>query len=78
MSCPGCQTGHAYSRCGWTKEAYVRKEWDGRTLNLFKSLRRDMDALALWTISLTWISHFKVEENVTPSTLKEEIEISGG
>jgi len=30
------------------------------TLNLFKRLRRDMDAIALWTISLTWIPHFKL------------------
>ena len=36
-----------------------------------------MDALALWTISLTWISHFKLEEIVTPSNLKEDTEISG-
>ena len=48
------------------------------TLNLFKSLRRDMDILAFWIISLMWISHFKLEEIVTQSNLKEDIEISGG
>ena len=37
-----------------------------------------MDALALRTISFTWISHFKLEEIVTPSNLKEDTEISGG
>jgi hypothetical protein len=49
-----------------------------RTLNLFNSLRRDMDTLALWTISLTWISHFKLEEIVTTIKLNEETEIFGG
>jgi hypothetical protein len=29
-------------------------------------------------MSLTWISHFKFEETVMPSSLKEDIEISGG
>ena len=47
-------------------------------LNLFKSLRRDMDTFGVWAISLTWISLFKLEEIVTPSNLKEDTEISGG
>ena len=47
-------------------------------LKLFKSLRRDMDAFALWTISLTWMCHFKLEETVTPSYLREDREISEG
>jgi hypothetical protein len=50
----------------------------GGALNLFKSLRTEMDAFALWTISLIWISHIKVEEIVIPSYLKEDTEISGG
>ena len=37
-----------------------------------------MDALALWTLSLTWTSHFKLEEIVTENNLKEDTEISGG
>ena len=36
-----------------------------------------MDALALWAISITWLFHFKLEEIVTPSNLKEDIEVSG-
>ena len=50
----------------------------GGILDLFKRLRGDMDVLALWAISLTWISHFKLEEIVTPSNLKEDLEISEG
>ena len=37
-----------------------------------------MDALSLRTISLTWISYFKLEEIVAPSSLKEDTEIHGG
>ena len=48
------------------------------TLNLFKSFRTDKDALALWIVSFTWISHFKLEEIVTPSNLKGDTETSGG
>ena len=37
-----------------------------------------MYALALLIIFLIWISHFKLEEIVTPSNLKEDSEIPGG
>jgi len=46
-------------------------------LNLFKSLRRNMDALALWKVSLTRISHFELKKMVNSSNLKEDKEISG-
>ena len=46
-------------------------------LNLFRSLRRAIETLTLWVMYLTWIFHFKCEEIVTPSNLKEDAEISG-
>ena len=69
---PGCQTGQAYSRYGRTKDVYNLKEREGGTLYLFRSLRRAIDTLAVWMISLTWISHFKFKEIVTPSNLIED------
>ena len=37
-----------------------------------------IDTLALWIISLTWISQFRFEEIVRSSNLKKDTEISGG
>ena len=62
---------------GQRKCRSVKNGMGGR-LNLFKSFRRDMDTLALWTITLTLISHFKLEEIVAWSNSKEDTEISGG
>ena len=47
-------------------------------LNLLRSIRRTIDTLALWVISLTCISCIKFEEIMTPSNLKENTEISRG
>lgn len=75
---PGCHTGQAYSNMGRTKEMYTCSKCDWGQLNLFKSLRRESEEFACRRILFIWASHFKLEEIVTPRSLRDVTEVSGG
>jgi len=54
------------------------KECEWEMPNVFNSLRREIDALAMWMIFLTWIFQFKLEEIMTANSFEMDTNISQG